>query len=72
MNEIAPKTYVQKSNIENDNLIDGKDILLGLLMSIALNAELASPIPFISASGLFKSRIFFNNFPRSGGENIFK
>jgi hypothetical protein len=25
-----------------------------------------------SASGLFKSRIFFNNFPRSGGENIFK
>ena len=43
MNEIAPKTYVQKSNIENDNLIDGKDILLGLLVSIALNAELASP-----------------------------
>jgi hypothetical protein len=64
MNEIAPKTYVQKSNIENDNLIDGKDILLGLLVSIARNAELASPIPFISASSLYQRVYCSERFPQ--------
>ncbi len=36
MNEIAPKTDIQKSNIENDDLIDGKGILLGFLVSIPI------------------------------------
>ncbi len=36
MNEIAPKTDIQKSNIENDDLIDGKGILLGFLVSITI------------------------------------
>jgi len=36
MNEIAPKIYIQKSNIENDNLIDGKGIVLGFLVSLPI------------------------------------
>ncbi len=36
MNEIAPKTDIQKSNIENEDLIGGKGILLGFLVSMPI------------------------------------
>jgi hypothetical protein len=36
MNKIAPKKDIQKSKIENDDLIDGKGIVLGFLVSIPI------------------------------------
>ena len=37
MQEITPKTDIQKSNVENDDLIDDKGILLGFLVTIRQN-----------------------------------
>jgi hypothetical protein len=34
MQKIASEKAIQKFNVENDDLIDGKGILLGFLMSI--------------------------------------
>lgn len=36
MQKIASEKAIQKFNVENDDLIDGKGILLGFLMSILI------------------------------------